>query len=266
MEFNQPPVNLIMVTYGQSEMCTTNIERIMEGTDYPHFDLTVIDNCSLDNTWEKVKETLYKYQGRSQGIQTSINKGYGQGANLGASITSAPVIVFLNSDVYPVDGRGDWLTLLVDELLDNSDVAVTAPKLVKDGKIMGAGVVGTNKDRRIRGWQEGDNGQYDDTIDVLSVCGAVMAVKREYFQAYGGFDKLFFHYFEEEDLCWKLRYDGLRIRYVGSSVMVHDHMGSCEPCKQLNDFAGQGQGIFYQRWGQWMLEDETEYGGVIDGN
>jgi len=96
---------------------------------------------------------------------------------------------------------------------------------------------------------------------VLSVCGAVMAVKREYFTAYGGFDKLFFHYFEEEDLSWKFRYDGLRIRYVGLSVMVHDHMGSCKDQQTLSSYAGQGQALFYQRWGQWIETDDTEYGG-----
>lgn len=260
MNFSQPPVNLIMVTYGQPEMCTQNIEKILKYTDYSQYTITVIDNHSLDNTWQEVCELSYKHPQLS-GLQTHQNIGYGQACNLGATITQYPIIVFLNSDVYPEPEHKDWLTTLVDELMDNEDVALVAPKLVKDGLIMGAGVVGTNKDRHIRGWKEEDKGQYDENMDVLSVCGAVMAVKREYFTRYGGFDQLYRHYYEEEDLCWKFRHDGLRIRYVGKSTMVHDHMGSCKDGNLLGGFESEGRAVFYQRWGKWMEEDETVYGG-----
>lgn len=260
MEFEQPGVNLIMVTYGQPEMTTQNIRKIMENTDYPDYDLTVIDNKSLDGTWPAVCEELYRYP-NSRGIQHHQNIGYGQACNLGVMVTNKPLIVFMNSDVYPQPEHKDWLSLLVDTLISEDDIAVAAPKLIfPDGTIQNAGVVGTNKDRRMRGWQEKDNGKYDIVDDVLSVCGAVLATKRQLFIQYGGFDGAFFHYFEEEDLCWRYRYDGLRIMFNGNSVMVHEHLGSCKDQQLLQGYANEGQALFNQRWHDWMETDQTMYG------
>lgn len=258
MDFETPGVNLIMVTYGQPEMCAENIERIMERTDYPDFSLTVIDNHSPDHAWQWICDELYKHGTKANGLQTHQNIGYGQGANLGALTTNKPLMVFMNSDVYPLEGHEDWLSILVDTLMESDDVAVVAPKLVKDGLIMGAGVVGTNKDRRIRGWQEVDTGQYDTVDEVISVCGAVYGVKREYFMQYGGFFVGYRHYFEEEDFSFTVRNDGLKVVYNGNSVMVHDHMGSCKDLNTLRSYSAVGQNIFMNRW-QHVMNDPTEY-------
>jgi len=258
-EFEQPPVDLIMVTYGNRDMCTGNIQNIMENTDYPQFKLTVIDNHSLDDTWQGVCEQLYRYTNAS-GLQTHINVGYGQACNLGSIITHNPIMVFLNSDIKVKEGHEDWLTKLVDALTAEKDVAVVGPKLVnKENQLMATGVRGTNKNRRLDGWLEPDIGKYNTPCDVLSICGAVYAIKREYFQMYKGFDPIFFHYFEEEDLSWRLRHDGLRIRYQPKSVLIHDHMGSCKDRRVLNGFSGEGQVIFENRWREWIDQDTPEY-------
>jgi len=264
MDFSTPPVDLIMVTYGQADMCRKNVQNIIENTNYPNFTFTVIDNHSLDDTWQEVCKELYKHP-NTQGFQADKNKGYGSACNTGARLTQNPIIIFLNSDVSVKEGHEDWLTHLVDALMESDDVAVAGPKLVnKDNLLMGTGVVGTNKNRRVRNFNEEDKGQCEEPINVLSVCGAVLAVKRDVFMQYGGFDKIFFHYFEEEDLQWKFRYDGLRIRYEPKSVMIHDHMGSTPSDVDkivLNGFAQEGQAKFYQRWGAWIEADTTVYGG-----
>ena len=260
MDFITPPVDLVMVTYGQASMCRENIRNIIENTDYSNFTFTVIDNHSLDDTWQEVCKELYRHP-NTQGFQSDKNLGYGKGSNIGARLTQNPIIVFLNSDVSVKEGHEDWLTHLVDALLESDDIAVAGPKLVnKDNLLMGTGVVGTNKNRRIRNFNEEDIGQCDKAIDVLSVCGAVLAVKRDIFMMYGGYDPLYHFYFEEEDLCWKLRYDGLRIRYEPQSVMIHDHQGSCKDQQLLSNYAQESRTIFYQRWMQWIESDDTVYG------
>lgn len=259
MQFDLPPVDLVLITYGNREMCEQNIQNILDNTEYPQFFLTVIDNHSLDDTWQGVCETLYRYP-NVRGLQTHKNVGYGQACNLGSIITQSPILVFLNSDVSVREGNEDWLHPIVDELVDNEDIGVCAPKLVnKENQLMGTGVRGTNKERFIAGWLEEDTGEYDTPCDVLSICGAALAVKRDIFNMYGGFLPLYQHYFEEEDFCWTIRKEGLRVRYQPDSVLIHDHMGSCEDQELLGQYATQGQAIFNSRWGEWMEEDSTEY-------
>ena len=258
MDFTTPPVDLIMITFGQSDMCRENIQNIIENTDYPQFTFTVIDNHSLDDTWPEVCKELYRHP-NTQGFQTDKNLGYGKGSNVGARLTQNPIIVFLNSDVSVKEGHEDWLTHLVDTLLEHDDVAVVGPKLVnKDNQLVGTGVVGTNKDRKIRGWMKPDKDQYNTAEEVISVSGAVYAVKREYFNLYGGFHPEYMFYHEEEDFSFKVRQDGLKVAYQPLSVLVHQHRGSCGDGDVLQGYANLSFRIFMGRWGC-VMDDPTVY-------
>lgn len=258
--FDKPPVDVVMVTYGNQEMVTRNIEDILSNTDYPYLNFFLIDNQSLDDTWKGACEVLYKFQDRSVfGLQAFTNLGYGQGCNLGAKLGGSPYIIFLNSDIHTLDTCRDWITPLIETLYDYQDVAVVAPKLVNDqGLLMGCGVVGTNQKRRIRGWLEADTGQYDTPDEVLSVCGAVYAVPRDIFHEYHGFDALFRHYHNETDFDFKVRSDGLRVVYQPASVMAHTHMGSCQDQTMLGRWGAESEALFSQKWSE-FLEDPTVY-------
>ena len=56
-------------------------------------------------------------------------------------------------------------------------------------------------------------------VDWLS--GACLLVRRDAFLAAGGFDERFFMYWEDADLCRRLRGQGLTIRYVPGASAVH---------------------------------------------
>ena len=56
-------------------------------------------------------------------------------------------------------------------------------------------------------------------VDWLS--GACMLVRRDAFLAAGGFDERFFLYWEDADLCRRLRNRGFHIRYVPGATAVH---------------------------------------------
>jgi len=56
-------------------------------------------------------------------------------------------------------------------------------------------------------------------VDWLS--GACLLVRRDAFLAAGGFDERFFMYWEDADLCRRLRGQGFTIRYVPGASAVH---------------------------------------------
>lgn len=65
---------------------------------------------------------------------------------------------------------------------------------------------------------------YPDTSEVASpdcVGGMFMLLKRSAYEAVGGFDERYFLYYEDFDLCRRLRRKGLEIRLVPSARIVH---------------------------------------------
>ncbi|AJX33472.1 glycosyltransferase [Burkholderia oklahomensis] len=77
-----------------------------------------------------------------------------------------------------------------------------------------------------RGIYEPDRGQYDKEEAVEALCGAAMLIRRSALERVGLFDSRFFMYYEDADLCWRIRRAGGELRYVPTSVVRHIHTGS----------------------------------------
>jgi GT2 family glycosyltransferase len=74
-----------------------------------------------------------------------------------------------------------------------------------------------------RGFQEVDRGQYDVPAEVFAACGNGMALRVKAGRQVGWFDDAFFMYYEDTDLCWRLRAAGWAIRYEPAAMLRHVH-------------------------------------------
>jgi len=77
-----------------------------------------------------------------------------------------------------------------------------------------------------RGFQEVDEGQYDEPVEVFNACGNGMAIRTDAGRQVGWFDDDFFMYYEDTDLSWRLRAAGWSIRYEPKAVLRHIHAAS----------------------------------------
>ena len=62
--------------------------------------------------------------------------------------------------------------------------------------------------------------------EVFGLCGGACAIRREAWQALGGFREDLFMYYEDTDLSWRLREHGWRVVYVREAVVRHEHASS----------------------------------------
>ena len=62
--------------------------------------------------------------------------------------------------------------------------------------------------------------------EVFGLCGGACAIRREAWQALGGFREDLFMYYEDTDLSWRLRERGWRVVYVREAVARHEHASS----------------------------------------
>ena len=62
--------------------------------------------------------------------------------------------------------------------------------------------------------------------EVFGLCGGACAIRREAWQALGGFREDLFMYYEDTDLSWRLHERGWEVVYVREAVVHHEHASS----------------------------------------
>ncbi|NUT22829.1 MAG: glycosyltransferase [Hamadaea sp.] len=80
------------------------------------------------------------------------------------------------------------------------------------------------------------------------VSGFCMLVRREAFEQVGGFDPAFFLYFEDVDLCKRMRASGWRVGSVGTSVALHRESTSTGAVGK-NRLYRDGMVVYFDRHG-----------------
>ena len=68
---------------------------------------------------------------------------------------------------------------------------------------------------------ESDEGQYDDTRPIFWASGACLFLRKDVYNAIGGFDEDFFAHMGEVDLCWRIAAFGHHVYYCGQSTIYH---------------------------------------------
>ena len=223
LSVSPPLVSVVIVTWNGRPLLERFLPSVL-ATDYPALEVVVADNASEDGTAAWLAETYPDVVV----VRHAENGLFAKGNNDAVPSASGEVLCFLNNDVEVPPG---WLTPLV-AALDDPEVMAVQPKLLQHGdrtQFEYAGASGGFLDAfgypftrgRIFDTLEPDTGQYDDARDIFWATGAALVVRREAFEAAGGFDESFGMHMEEIDLCWRLQRAGGRIRVEPASEVYH---------------------------------------------
>jgi GT2 family glycosyltransferase len=253
MTAEQCQTDIIIVSYNSRRYLSNCIRSIIDHTLPQPYQIWAVDNASTDGSRE-----LLQAHRQVKTIYNRTNRGYGSACNQGITAGQGEYIFLLNSDLQVTP---NWLPPLIQLLATQPQTAVVGPKLVNpDGYIVSAGVIGANAHPANRGWGQFDQSDlYQQTIEVLSVCGACMGIKRALLPQLGLFDETYFHYFEETDYCYNARFHGYQVIYCPDSKVIHYGQGSCHNRDKLNQYYRHGQAYFAQKWAE-FLKDPAEYG------
>ncbi|MFD9410961.1 glycosyltransferase family 2 protein [Streptomyces sp. NPDC059989] len=136
----------------------------------------------------------------------------------------------------------DALTELLRVADENPDAAVIGPKLrgwYDKKQLLEAGVTIARSGRRWTGLdrREQDQGQHDQVRPVLSVSTAGMLVRRDVYDALGGFDRRLPLMRDDVDLCWRAQSAGHTVLVAPDAVMRHAEASARE--RRTVDCAGR---------------------------
>lgn len=137
----------------------------------------------------------------------------------------------------------DALTELLRVAEENPDAAVIGPKLrgwYDKKQLLEAGVTIARSGRRWTGLdrREQDQGQHDQVRPVLSVSTAGMLIRRDVYQALGGFDRRLPLMRDDVDFCWRAQSAGHTVLVAPDAVMRHAEAAARE--RRTVDCAGRG--------------------------
>jgi N-acetylglucosaminyl-diphospho-decaprenol L-rhamnosyltransferase len=192
-------------------------------------DIVIVDNGSRDGSVERAAATT----ARVRTIRNDANPGFAVACNQGAKATSSAWLLFLNPDclvehdtiarLLDVADADPRIGLVGADVRDprgqpeaaarrrDPDFAIAARKAMGFGN--GSDLTQSPSDAGSR-WTEVD-----------AVSGALMLVRRDVFDAIGGFDEAYRLHCEDLDLCRRARGAGAKV-VVAEQVAVTHHKGT----------------------------------------
>jgi GT2 family glycosyltransferase len=238
-----------MVAFGGSwTWVPLAIEALGRNTSEP-YEVILVDNGGAE-------AASVPDDARVELVRNEENVGFGPASNKGVELARADVVCLLNPDALV---RPAWLPPLL-ERLDEADVGAAVPaKLNADGTMQQAGAFVTgDANAYIFGYGDDPNApEYRFPREVDYGSAACMCTTKSCFKSLGGFDPSYRKaYFEDADLCFRMRDRGLRLVYEPRARVTHVRSVSAPP-QDLADLISENRRVFEARWGASIRQRPT---------
>src|SRR2546426_2180712 len=229
-----PVVAAILVNYNAGDELRRALQSIVDELHELPWEGIVIDNNSTDGSPDAVAE----FAPQVSLERNAANVGFARGVNQGLAATTAPLVLIMNPDCRLVAGA---IATLRAELAQTEHCALVGPRILNaDGSIQGSargdpdiftGLFGrTGALGRVLPWlpvsrRHGSSGagirSRHESVVVDWLSGACMLARRDALEKVNGFDERYFLYWEDADLCRRLRGVGYHVRYVPGAKAIH---------------------------------------------
>jgi GT2 family glycosyltransferase len=223
-------LSIVIVSFNCRDLLLRCLECIPAAAAPLAFETIVVDNASVDGTPDAVRAGFPAVRL----VASGDNLGFGAANNVGVGMATGRWLVLLNPDT---EARPASLSTLARLLEGDRSIGLVGPRLVyPDGSLqpscrafpsLATGLIVLLKLYRAVRWlpairrYDCHGLDYDRPADVDQVMGACMVISRALFTRLEGFDERFWMWFEEVDLCYRVKADGLRVHYTPSAVVMH---------------------------------------------
>jgi N-acetylglucosaminyl-diphospho-decaprenol L-rhamnosyltransferase len=222
-------ITIIIVTHNTRDMTTECIRSVFEQTTSVRYELIVFDSGSTDGSSEAIRSQFPTVK-----LITSIeDEGFGNANNIASKGAQGRRLLLLNPD-----------TVILDHAIDRlNEFANGAPEcgiwggrtVFADGSLNPTScwrfatlwsvfcwAVGLNKFKSDFFNPEAYPRWKRDTVrSVDMVTGCFFLIDRDLWEALGGFDRAFFMFGEEADLCMRARKLGARPKITPAATIIH---------------------------------------------
>jgi GT2 family glycosyltransferase len=225
-----PAISILIVSFNTKDVLRECLDSVRVSSRDLTVETIVVDNCSHDGSPAMVREEFPWVQL----IESHENLGFGRANNLAFEAARGRYIVLLNSDAFL---QHDTLCLSLEEMEANPDVGLASGRLVgRDGELQPSARMFPSPVRQLlvisgladkfpksRFFGQADRTWADpmQAAEVDWVPGAYSIIPASILKQHGFFDPRFFLYYEEVDLCLRIKNAGYRVMYWPKICVVH---------------------------------------------
>ena len=247
-----PEVSIVIVNWNGGDMTLLCLEYLWQYTTGHHYEIIVVDNGSDPGDTQKLRDTA-PY---ARIIELGTNKYFGEANNLGVEAALGRYVCLLNNDAFVAPG---WLETLMRALESDRSIGAVGPRFVyPNGDLQEAGAL-INPDGTVT--QLGKGASLDDpafrtqrVVDYTSA--ACVLLRRDDFMRALGFDLAWDPaYYEDVDLCLKLRLLGLDTVYCPDTTVVHIEGATSSnrgAALKLGNIVAINRTKFLHRWSRFL--------------
>lgn len=223
-------LTIIVVNWNSANDVQRCLRSLFATTKDLVFETIVVDNASFDSC----QDMLDREFPQVRFLQSKINLGFGKANNLGVQAARGGHLLFLNPDT---EIQGSALRTMLDAARRHSQAGCVGCRLLNSDRSLQTSCIQSFPTlanqlldseilRRLfpnsRLW--GIRALHRDSatpsaVEVIS--GACIMIRREVFDAVGGFSADYFMYAEDADLCYKTARAGWTNLYVPAASVIH---------------------------------------------
>lgn len=242
-----PDLSVILVSFNDRKHLEKCLQSLKGFPPEVALEIVTVDNNSSDGSPDLIKNKFPEVKL----LCASENLGFAKACNLGILASSGEFVLFLNSDTI---AEVQALSVLLDEMKRNPSIGAVGPALLSE-----QGTYQVSFGKRVDFFsefiQKGFFNLYyakklksDKKVrEVGWLSAACLLVRREALEEAGCFDENYFLYFEDIDLCYKIRQEGWTLRFCPQVQISHIGGTSTSAVKNSSRYHYRKSQIYFYR-------------------
>ncbi|MGB9006901.1 MAG: glycosyltransferase family 2 protein [Candidatus Aminicenantales bacterium] len=216
-----PELSVVIVNRNGGERlaeCLASVEKERAGGDW---EVLVVDNASDDGS----PDLAAKRFPAVKLVRNRENLGFAKANNRGLGLSRGEFVLFLNPDTALFPGALDRLR---DALRQDIDLGAVGPALLGGQNAFQVSFGGKVSFFReliqksvLNAWWRRRLPRLRRKRPAAWVSAACLMARRRALEKVGGFDEKFFLYFEDIDLCYRIREQGFRVVFLPEARVFH---------------------------------------------
>jgi len=245
-----PRVSIVVLTYNQLQFTKACLDSLEKFTDYPDWELIIVDNASTDKTPPFLKD-FAKDRSHVRLILNDDNRGFAAGNNQGARAASGEYIVFLNNDTYVTRG---WLADLLAHFRRDPHLGLLNPitnNIGNEAKIDISYDGMSEMAVAARGYTETHRGE---RLALRAAAFFCVMIPKQVWNEVGPLDEEYgVGFFEDDDYAMRALQSDYTLA-CAEDVFIHHHLSASFdeiPSPRRQELFEKNKAYFESKWGPW---------------